>query len=262
MTLRPRISSLCLSFTVALPALLLPAARCQSAAAAVEVSEIHQPERPQQMPLSAETQGDLFAARQRYLDAIAAYKEAPQNSAIVANKIGVAYHHMFDVADAKQYYQRAIKLDPSYAQAVNNLGAIYHAEKNYRQAERLYRKAIKLDPNSPLFYSNLGTAYFFQGNTRKGAEAYRQAFALDPEVFDHTNASRIEESSSTKDLAVVNYELAKTYARAGMNDRALSCLRKALGEGFNDRRKLMKDPELASLRETPEFAQLLSLRTQ
>ncbi len=261
MTLRPHACRY-LSFVVLLPPLLIPAARCQSTASSVQVSEVHQPEHLTQVQVSPEMQGDLLAARQHYLDAIGAYKEAPQDSAVVNNKIGVAYHHMFDLNDAKLYYQRAIKLDPNYAQAINNLGAIYHAEKNYKQAERLYRKAIKLNPNSPLFYSNLGTAYFFQGNTKKGAEAYRQAFTLDPEVFEHTGASKIEELSSSKDLAVVNYELAKTYAQAGMNDRALSYLRKALGEGFNDRKKLMNDPELASLRETPEFLELLSLRHQ
>jgi tetratricopeptide (TPR) repeat protein len=200
--------------------------------------------------------------RQHYLDAIAAYKEAPQNSAVICNKIGVAFHHMFDLTDAKLYYERAIKLDPTYAQAINNLGAVYHSEKNYKKAERLYRKAIKLDPKSPLFYGNLGTAYFFEGNTKKGSQAYRQAFALDPNVFERGGASRIEELSSSKDLAAVNYELAKTYAQAGMNERALAYLRKALGEGFNDRKKLMNDPELASLRETPEFLTLLSLRQQ
>ena len=115
-----------------------------------------------------------------------------------------------------------------------------------------------MNPNSPLFYSNLGTAYFFQGNARKGAEAYRQAFALDPEVFETHNAAKIEESSSSKDLAVVNYCLAKTYAQAGDNERALAYLRKALGEGFNDRKRLMSDREFASVRETPEFLQLLS----
>ncbi len=249
-------------FAFVLPFLLIPTAWCQSTASPIQVSEVHQPAPVPQIQLSPEMQGDLLAARQHYLDAITAYKEAPQNSAVVANKIGVAYHHMFDLNDAKQYYERAIKLDPSYAQAINNLGAIYHAEKNYKQAERLYRKAIKLDPKAPLFYSNLGTAYFFQGNTKKGAVAYNQAFALDPDVFEHAGASKIEELSSSKDLAAVNYELAKTYAKAGMNDRALNYLRKALGEGFNDRKKLMNDPELASLRETPEFLQLLSIRRQ
>jgi len=240
--------------------LLIPKAWCQSTVSPVQVSEVHQPDPLPRIQVSPEMQGDLLAARQHYLDAIAAYKEAPQDSAVVANKIGVAYHHMFDLNDAKHYYERAIKLDPSYAQAINNLGAIYHAEKNYKKAERLYRKAIKLNPNSPLFYGNLGTAYFFEGNTRKGAEAYSQAFALDQNVFEHTGASKIEELSSSKDLAVVNYELARTYAKAGMNDRALNYLRKALSEGFNDRKKLMNDPELASLRETPEFLQLLALR--
>jgi tetratricopeptide (TPR) repeat protein len=265
MTLRSRIG-FCRSLAAVLPVLIIPSARCQSAPSAVpstiEVSEVLQPAPVPQIQISPEMQGDLLAVRQHYLDAIAAYKEAPQDSAIVANKIGVAYHHMFDLNDAKLYYERAIKLDPSYAQAVNNLGAIYHAEKDYKKAERFYRKAIKLEPKSPLFYSNLGTAYFFQGNVKKGAEAYSQAFALDPDVFERTGASKIEESSSSKDLAAVNYELAKTYAKAGLNERALSYLRRALGEGFNDRKKLMNDPELASLRETPEFLQLLSLRRQ
>jgi len=245
-----------------LPVLVVPSVRCQLASPPVEISEVTRPSTVPKIQPNPEMQGDLLAVRQHYLDAIAAYKAAPQDSAVIANKIGVAYHHMFDLNDAKLYYERAIKLDPNYAQAVNNLGAIYHAEKNYRQAERYYRRAIKLDPKSPLFYSNLGTAYFFSGNVKKGAEAYSQAFALDPDVFEHTGASKIEELSSTKDLAAVNYELAKTYAKAGLNDRALAYLRKALGEGFNDRKKLMNDPELASLRETPEFLQLLTLRRQ
>jgi tetratricopeptide (TPR) repeat protein len=210
--------------------------------------------------VSPEMQGDLLAARKRYLDAIAAYRQGPENSAVIANKIGVAYHHMFDIADARKSYERAIKLNPKYAEAINNLGAIYHSEKNYKQAERLYRKAIKLNPNSPLFYSNLGTAYFFEGNSKKGAEAYRQAFALDPEVFERGAGSKIEEGSTIKDMAQVNYVLAKTYAQAGMNELALNYLRKALGEGFNDRRKLMNDREFASVRETPEFLQLLSMQ--
>jgi tetratricopeptide (TPR) repeat protein len=261
MRLRSRIE-ICCSVVAVLPGLIMPCARCQPAPSATQISEVRQPSTVPQIQPSPELQGDLLAVRQHYLDAITAYKEAPQDSAIVANKIGVAYHHMFDLNDAKIYYERAIKLNPNYAQAINNLGAIYHAEKNYRQAERCYRRAIKLDPKSPLFYSNLGTAYFFQGNTRKGAEAYGQAFALDPDVFEHTGASKIEELSSSKDLAAVNYELAKTYAKAGLNERALAYLRKALGEGFSDRKKLMNDPELASLRETPEFVQLLSLRQQ
>jgi tetratricopeptide (TPR) repeat protein len=258
MTLRRHVSR-CFYATALASALLLPVAFCQ--APPVEVNYVAHPDAAiAPVKVDPETQGDLLAARQRYLDAIEAYRQAPQDSAVVANKIGVAYHHMFDTVDAKKSYERAIKLNPKCAEAINNLGAIYHADKDYKQAERLYRKAIKLEPKNAAFYNNLGTAYFFEKNVKKGTEAYRQAFALDPEVFERGSSSRIQESSSTKDMATVNYTLAKTYAQAGMNDRALVYLRKAIGEGFNDRRKLMNDPELAAVRETPEFAQLLSIQ--
>jgi tetratricopeptide (TPR) repeat protein len=248
----------CLLFTLSLS---LPLAVCQTQPVEVNFPAAQHPYAPvAAVQLSPEVQGDLLCARQRYLDGIKAYLQAPQDSAVVANKIGVAYHHMFDIVDARKYYERAIKLDPKFAEPVNNLGATYHAEKDYKQAERLYRKAIKLQPHSAAFYSNLGTAYFFERNVKKGSEAFRQAFAIDPEVFERGSAARIEESSSTKDLANVNYTLAKTYAQAGMNERALAYLRKAVGEGFNDRKHLMNDPELAAVRETPEFAQLLSIQ--
>jgi len=233
---------------------------CQALPATAGFVASPQPKIETPVEITPEVQGDLLAARKRYLDAIDAYRKGPRDSAVLANKIGVAYHHMFDVVDARKSYERAIKLNPRYAEAINNLGAIYHSEKNYKEAERLYRKAIKLNPNSPLFYSNLGTAYFFEGNTKKGAEAYRQAFALDPEVFERGAGSKIEESSTIKDMAQVNYVLAKTYAQAGMNDLALNYLRKALGEGFNDRRRLMNDREFASVRETPAFIQLLAMQ--
>lgn len=262
MSLRQRISCSCLGAVLALPSIVPLPATCQTQPTTVEFTSVRPPDHPI-VPVSPEMQGDLLTVRGRYLDAIEAYRKAPQDSAVVANKIGVAYHHMFDLIDAKKSYERAIQLDPHYAQPYNNLGAIYHAEKDYRKAQHYYKKAIKLNPKSPLFYSNLGTSYFLEGNVKKGAEQYAQAFALDPQVFEHNSATRVEEASSSRDLAAANYVLAKTYAQAGDNDRALAYLRKALAEGFSDRKKLMTDRELASLRETPEFQALLSSqRTQ
>jgi hypothetical protein len=42
-----------------------------------------------------------------------------------------------------------------------------------------------------------------------------------------------------------------------MNDRALLYIRKALEEGFTERKKLMEDPEFVSLHNLPEFQELL-----
>lgn len=221
-------------------------------------SNLHPASLQTRIEVTPELQGDLLSARQKYVEAIAAYQKASQDSATVANKMGVAYHHMFDYADAKRCYERAIKLNSHYPEAYNNLGAVYHAQKDYKQAVRYYKKAIKLDPKSPMFFSNLGTAYFFDGKVKKGAAAYATALSLDRNVFDINAPSRVEEASSTKELATVNYFLARTYAQAGMKDRALLYLKKAIDEGFSDRKKLMDDKEFASLHDMPEFQQLVS----
>jgi hypothetical protein len=62
---------------------------------------------------------------------------------------------------------------------------------------------------------------------------------------------------SVEERAKFHYYLAKTYAKAGMNERALLYIRKALEEGFAERKKMMEDPEFVSLRKLPEFQELM-----
>ena len=44
-------------------------------------------------------------AHHRYQAAIEAYKQAPQNSAAVWNKMGIAYQMMFNLPDATRCYE-------------------------------------------------------------------------------------------------------------------------------------------------------------
>jgi hypothetical protein len=53
--------------------------------------------------------------------------------------------------------------------------------------------------------------------------------------------------------------MAKMYANAGANDRALQYLRMALEEGWKERKKVGEEPEFAALRELPAFKELLAL---
>lgn len=205
----------------------------------------------------AEAKADTLMSEGRYEAAIKAFAGAPQNSAQVCNKTGMAYHHLLNLNAAKAQYERALKLNPKYADAMNNLGTIYYAQKNYRTAEKYYKKAIKINSKNATIYGNLGTMYFVLGDNRRGSEAYRTAFALDPHIFERVKANGVGEAVAPRERAMMNYSLAKTYAEVGMNERALQYLRMAIGEGFKDRKKLMADKEFAALRETPEFGQLL-----
>lgn len=247
-----RISSLShrTTLTAALIACALPP--CCAAQAQME------PVAAQHVVVTPELRGDLFMARQQYIEAIAAYREAPANDAEIWNKLGLAYHHLFAMDQARRDYQRALKLRPKYPEALNNLGAIYYARRSYRKAEKYYLKALAIDPKQPSIYSNLGTAYFADGKSDKGIEAYRTAFALDPDIFSSNSAQMVAETLPARDRARQDFCIAKLLAQSGHIPQAIDYLRKALDEGFDDRKEIMQDRTLASLRSTPEFSQLMA----
>jgi tetratricopeptide (TPR) repeat protein len=201
--------------------------------------------------------GDLLMARGEYLAAIDAFKEAPQ-TAQVLNEMGIAYHHLLAIDLAKKDYEKALLIQPNYPEAINNLGAAYFAQRNYKKAIKLYRRALELMPHSAVIAANLGTAYFARAEYRPGLEAYRTAFSLDPGVFSTENPGIIAGPTRMVDRARQDYCIAELFAQAGMKDRAIEYLRKAIGEGFNDRDKLMQDAVFAKLRQTQEFAQLMA----
>jgi tetratricopeptide (TPR) repeat protein len=210
--------------------------------------------------LTPEKRGDIFMARKMYREAIEMYKQAPQNSAIIWNKLGIAYHQTLQLDTAKKHYEKAIKLNKKYAEALNNLGTVHYAKKSYRRAIGQYKKALEIAPLSASIYSNLGTAHFARKKYKDAAAAYAKALELDPDVFEHRNSYGVMlQERSVEERAKFHYYLAKTYANAKMFDRALQYLRKALEEGFKDRDKLKEEPEFAALQENPEFQQLLAL---
>ena len=112
-------------------------------------------------------------ARKMFREAVEIYSTAGSNSPVIANKIGIAYHQMMEMELARRNYERAVKLDPKYSEAVNNLGTIYYARKNYRKAVSYYNRALKLKPNSASIYSNLGTAQFARKKYKAGARSLR-----------------------------------------------------------------------------------------
>jgi tetratricopeptide (TPR) repeat protein len=219
------------------------------------------PNKPQVAPanITVEMRGDIFMARKMYREAIEMYKTGPTDSAVLANKIGIAYHQLLDLADARKYYDRAIKLRTDYAEAINNLGTIYYATKSYRRAIAQYKKALRITPDSASILSNLGTGYFARKNYQLAFATYQQALAIDPEVFEHRSAMGVLlMERSVEDRAKFHYYLARTYAKAGDMQHALIYIRKSLEEGFKEREKFKQDPEFAALRENPEFQQILS----
>jgi len=210
-------------------------------------------------PLTPEKRADVYMARKWYREAIEVYRQAPKSS-VILNKIGIAYHQLTDLRSARKHYEQALKLDAKYAEARNNLGTVKYAQRRYRQAIKDYKKALEVNPNSASIHSNLGTAYFARRKYKDAFEAYTKALSLDPEVFEHrSNVGVLLQERAVEEKAKFHYYLAKTYAQAGMTERALSYIRMSLEEGFKDRKKYLEEPEFANLQEMPEFQAVMAL---
>lgn len=212
--------------------------------------------------LSAEELGDLHMARRRYQAALEAYRRAPLDSAQIWNKIGIAEQQLYLMPDAKKSYEMSIKLNPHNPDVMNNLATVYYSMQQYGTAEKLYRRALKMKPRSALIYKNLGTNLLAANKFKKGWGCYQAALSLDPEIFERANLLRIGEPTPTQKRGAMSYYLAKSYVMVGMNDLAVEYLRRAIDEGFTDKKKILADKEFASLHDVSSFQQLLAEQGQ
>jgi len=228
--------------------------------AMLDPSRPAQAEAPRVNGLSAEQRGDILMARKMYREAVEAFAQGDPKDPVLRNKMGIAYHQMMDLAKARKCYEQAIKLKSSYHEAVNNLGTIFYVQKNYRRAISQYKKALRIAPDQASVHSNLGTAYFARKQMDLAIEEFRKAIQLDPDVFEHHSSyGVILQERTVEDRAKFHYSMATLYASQGRNDLAIQYLRKAIEEGYKERKKLGEDPAFVALRDMEEFKQLLTL---
>ncbi len=211
-----------------------------------------------QPPPTPEELGDTLSVHQRYQAAIESYMKAPRDSGAVWNKMGIAYQMMFNLDEAIRCYRESLRIDPNNANVLNNLGTVYDSMKDYKGAVRMYHKALKIDPKSALVHKNLGTDLLAQHQYEKGWAAYQQALAINPEIFGLESGPKVQNPSTVEQRGAMNYYMAKSCARAGLNARAIEYLRMALNEGFTNTRKIAADSEFATLRGVADFEKLLA----
>jgi len=244
------------------PAALLLAAALSSASAQAMLDTPSQAAKPEAPALSSETRGDIFMAEKKFREAVEAYREGSPQDAVVQNKLGIAYQQSLQLDNAVKAYERAIKLKPDYMEALNNLGTIYFARKSYRRAINWYSRALKIAPGekrSATVYENLSRAWFNRKDYARARASMQTALQLDPEVFEHHGSiGQILEETSIEERAKFHFYQAKVYATMGRNDIALQYLRKALEEGFKQKKGLDEEPEFAALKELPEFKELMA----
>ncbi|NNG06716.1 MAG: tetratricopeptide repeat protein [Desulfobacteraceae bacterium] len=94
------------------------------------------------------------------------------------------FHKRGRLQDAKRFYQEALRLEPSYVDALNNLGVIYIGDKEYMAAQRNFEKAARLKPGYVDAHYNLACLHAIKGEATQSLVHLRKAVALDRSARD------------------------------------------------------------------------------
>ena len=128
--------------------------------------------------------------------------------------IGSVYLNQQKTAEARQCFERALKLRASYpdtlARAWNNLGLLAGQAGRTAEAIADFQEALRLSPDNRIALNNLGRAYRVQKRYDDAREAYEHVLRLGPDDPD------------------ANYGLGMMYAQNDDTDHAFECLQRAL----------------------------------
>jgi tetratricopeptide (TPR) repeat protein len=85
-----------------------------------------------------------------------------------------------DYYNATLMFNKAIQINPYFADAYRNLGVIYQRQKMYDEAIRAYEQSVYIKPDSEYVYISLGDIYERRGLVDKAIEQYEKVMEIAP----------------------------------------------------------------------------------
>ena len=231
-------------------------------------------------------QKDLNGAIEFFNQAIKTDPDLPDGYSGRANVL--AQQKKYD--DAKKDYDKAIELDDAQFLSYLGRGSTLSNLEKLDDAKKDYDKAIQLDPAQVLGYSGRANLFTRQGKYPEAKQDFEKVLELDSNhsegitgvaiclavegKFDE-GIKRVEEARPKfPGNGLYLYNVACVYGRAvekllkdeklpdrdtkleAFRRKALDDLRESQKLGFNEQEWMKKDPDLASLRDLPEFKEL------
>jgi tetratricopeptide (TPR) repeat protein len=130
-------------------------------------------------------------------------------------------------------------------------------EKKYGKSVKYYLRALKLDSASASYHLNLGTSFLHMKKYQESVEEYRTALNLDPDIFQQRSPFGTTIEARGADPEYYFY-LGKVFASLGRVDDAVRSLRRALEDGFKDRKRILEDPDFMKISQNPAYVELMN----
>jgi tetratricopeptide (TPR) repeat protein len=123
---------------------------------------------------------------------LASEKLTASDRAATYNNLGVAWKAKGEVDQAIASYDRAIAVDPRFANAYGNRGAAFGAKGDLDSAMRDFNRALELDPKLAQAHENRGLARESRGDLDGAIQDLDEAIRLEP----HTAMNYVERAGA------------------------------------------------------------------
>eukprot|EP00494_Astrolonche_serrata_P033907 UN34176 len=102
-------------------------------------------------------------------------------SALPAFRLGELYRFKGRYDDSKDYYERALSLNPAYSKADFGLGCLHEKLKDNDLAIMHYENSLQSDPSLLPGRQNLANLYYRSGNFRKSLKELKRILRKEPD---------------------------------------------------------------------------------
>ena len=175
--------------------------------------------------LALAMQGDLPEAITQYERAL----QLNPDYAEAHNNLGDALTTEGKLAQAAQHCERALQLNPDYAEAHNNLGIVLAMQGRLPEAIPHYERALQLSPDSAEAHNNLGNALIIQGRLAQAVKHCERALQLKPDFAEaHYNLGNALAGGGKLNEAVLHFQQGLTLATAQNNPALAEAIRARL----------------------------------
>lgn len=165
-------------------------------------------------------------------------------NALAENNVGIAFANLGNRAAAKAQFERALKIMPSFPNALINMGNILYAEGQGAEAAELYERALNLKPDVPEAMVDLANILRDQGRIQEAIDRSRRALELKPLYAEGYNSLALSLAQSgdlegavesylqaleiKPDFPDADYNLGNALLSLGRDNEAIERYRKAL----------------------------------
>jgi tetratricopeptide (TPR) repeat protein len=139
-----------------------------------------------QKPIVPEYQmnfGNILRDNQQYEEAITYYEKVldtdPKFTGAALRNIGLIHYIKEDYKLAKEYVNKALKINSKDSAALNNFAQILVSENQVDQGIVYFERASELDPCNPIIYLNMGRALMRRRRNEEALGALQKSMELD-----------------------------------------------------------------------------------